>query len=112
MISDESGKRAIGIAAPDDVSKIEIRCDDKVVEILSNGDIFIKGGQGKVTIEGQDIEIKSSTNLKLSAGANIEISAGANLDVEATANMTIKGVMATLEGSATTTVKGGVVMIN
>ena len=127
-INDESGKRSIRIAAPDDESKIEIRCDDKVVEILSNGDISIKGAAGKITVEGNDIEIKSSTNLKLEASGNIEISAGANFDVTANANLTmkataqaslegtaqvtVKGAMAALEGSATTTVKGGVVMIN
>ena len=128
MISDESGGRSIKIAAPDDESKIEIRCDEKVVEILSNGDITITGTRGKIFVEGQDIEIKSSTNLKLNAGGNIELTAGANLDlnaqvnltmkataqasVEATGPVTIKGAMATLEGSATTTIKGGIVMIN
>ena len=127
-MSDESGKRSIRIAAPEDESKLEIRCDDKVVEILSNGDITITGTQGKIFVEGKDIEIKSSTNLKLDAGGNIELSAGANVEVTAQANLTmkataqatveatgpitIKGAMATLEGSATTTIKGGVVMIN
>ena len=112
MISDESGSRSIRIAAPEDESKVEIRCDDKVVEILSNGDISIFGTQGKITVDGQDIEIKSSTNIKLEATGNIEISAGGNLDVAAQANLNVKGTAATLEGSATTTVKGGVVMIN
>lgn len=125
LIDDE--KHIISIAGPQDNTKIEIRHDDKVVEILSNGDINIKGAQGKITVEGQDLEIKSSTNLKLSATGSIEISAGTNVNLDAQVNLELKGLNALLEGatmatvkaarasvegSAMTTIKGGVVMIN
>lgn len=120
VISDESGKRFIGMANPDDNSKIMIRHDDKVVEILSNGDITITGAQGKITVEGQDLEVKSSTNIKLEASANIEITAGANLtmkgnaqtSVEAGAQMSVKGVQTSVEGTAMAEVKGPIVRIN
>ena len=75
-ISDESGNRYIGISNPDDDSKIVIRHDDKVIEILSNGDITITGAQGTITVEGNEIEIKASANAKIEAGGNLELTAG------------------------------------
>jgi len=119
VISDEAQKRYIGVTGPDDTTQIMIKHDDKIVEILSNGDIVIKGAQGKITVEGQDLEIKSSTILKLEATGNVEIKAGANLTIkgvqaslEASAQMAVKGAMTSLEGSGVTEIKGALVKIN
>ena len=90
-ISDESGNRYIGIANPDDDSKIVIRHDDKVVEVLSNGDITITGARGTITVEGQDVQIKASGNAKLEAGGNLELSATGNLDLTASGMLTVTG---------------------
>jgi phage protein D len=118
-ISDESGKRSIAMVTGDAAGQIIILQDDKVIEITSNGDIKITGAQGKITVEGKDIEIKSSTNLKIDASANIDITAGGNLTMkgvqatmEASGQAVVKGVQASLEGSAMAKVQGALVQIN
>jgi len=119
VISDEAQKRFVQISCVADSPGIKLDYDNKSVEILSNGTINIKGTQGKITVEGQDLEIKSSTNLKLSASANVEISAGANMtvkgvqtSVEGSAQMAVKGAMTSLEGSGIAEIKGALVKIN
>ena len=121
VISDESGKRSIEMTDGDGSNTITIKSDERVIEIDSNGAIKITGTQGKITVEGQDIEIKSSTNLKLTASANLDINAGANLTmkggvntaVEAGVQMSVKGAaQTTLESSGITVVKGALVQIN
>ena len=53
LISDKSGERFIGIQGPGDDNRVVVRTDDKLVEILSNGDITITG-PGKITMDGGD----------------------------------------------------------
>ena len=121
LISDEPGSRYIGIVNPDGDSKVVVRHDDKMLDVISNGDIIIKAENGKVIVEaGQDVEIRSGSNLKIEAGGNLEITAGANLtlsgsvqtSVEAGAQVSVKGVQISLEGSAMAELKGGIVRIN
>jgi uncharacterized protein involved in type VI secretion and phage assembly len=121
IISDESGKKSIEMTDGDGDNKITIQSDDKVIEIDSNGAIKITGAQGKITVEGQDIEIKSSSNLTLDASANLDISAGANLTMKGGANTSVEaGIQMAIKGTATTTleasgmteIKGAMVKIN
>jgi uncharacterized protein involved in type VI secretion and phage assembly len=121
QVNDEPGSQYIRIANPDDDSRVTIAHDDKVLEVLSNGDITIKGPKGKIIVEaGQDVEIKSGANLKIEASANIEIIASANLtmkggaqtSVEAGTQMSVSGAQTSVEGSAMAELKGGLVRIN
>jgi uncharacterized protein involved in type VI secretion and phage assembly len=120
-VSDKPGSQYISIANPDHDSRVKIDHDHKVLEVVSNGDIIIKGPKGKIIVEaGQDVEIKAGGNLKIEASANIDIIASANLtmkgglqtSVEAGANMSISGVQTSVEGSAMAELKGGLVRIN
>ncbi len=104
VFSDEQGDRWVKLSADSD-NMIQISRDKRTVKIVCAGDITIEGGQGKITVEGRDLEIKSASNLKLEASANLEIKAGVNLTLKANAQ-------ASLEGSAMTEVKGGIVRIN
>ena len=104
VINDKSGQRSIGINNPD--SKITINQDNKVIEILSNGDINITGQNGKITLLGQDLELKSSGNLLIDASANLEIKAGANLSLKGGAKTDLEGQMTSVKG-VQTTVEGG-----
>jgi len=118
-INDKADDRSIGISGPSAESKIMINHDSKLIEVSSNKDIKISGKSGKITVEGQDLEIKSSGNLKIDASANLEITAGANLKLKGgvqaafEGQMTsVKGVQTTVEGSAMTEVKAPLVKIN
>ncbi|MCI0792153.1 MAG: hypothetical protein J4O03_01690, partial [Chloroflexi bacterium] len=120
LISDKSGERYIGIMGPGDDSRVVVRPDDELLQILSNGDITITG-PGKITLDGGgDVEIKSGGNLKIEATGDIEISAGGSLDiksaaatsVEAGRDMDISGIQVTIEASAIANLKGGIVNIN
>ena len=119
-INDESGKKSISIGDKQGSNKITIKSDGKEIEILSNGDINIKGTSGKVTVEARELELKASTNLKMSAGQKLEISAGTDLlmkggmnaSVEAGLKMEVKGLQTSIQGKAMTEVKGPLVKIN
>ena len=119
-ISDEPGSLAIAMADKDGGNSITIRSDDKVIEILSGGDINISGAQGTITIEGQEIAIKSTANMTIEAGQKLEITAGTDLalkgnmntSVEAGIQMDVKGTQTVVEGSAMTEVKAPMVKIN
>ena len=120
LISDKSGERYIGIMGPGDDSRVVVRPDDELLQILSNGDITITG-PGKITLDGGgDVEIKSGGNLKIEATGDIEISAGGSLDiksaaatsVEAGRDMDISGSQVTIDASAIANLKGSIVNIN
>ncbi|MEZ8093640.1 type VI secretion system Vgr family protein [Photobacterium swingsii] len=73
----------------------------------------------KVSIDGQTIELKGKTKIKLSVGANaIEISAsgikisGTQVTVDAKGNANIQGTMVKVEGKAKADIKGALVGIN
>jgi phage protein D/phage baseplate assembly protein gpV len=120
IIDDKSGERSIGMNSPDKKSSIVIRHDEKLIEILSNGDIDISGATGKITVSGKELEVKSSGNLTIEASANIEIKAGANLHMTGGAQATLEGQQASLKGKVqtgvesggTTVIKGSMVQIN
>lgn len=110
VINDESGKRSIEIADGDGKNKITIKSDEKVIEIGSDGAIKISGTKGKITVEGQDIEIKSGTNLKLNASQKLDIIAGTDLILKGGMNTSVEGgINMEVKGGATTTVQGGAV---
>jgi len=118
-INDKPDDRSIGISGPGAESKIMINHDSKLIEVSSNKDIKISGSSGKITVEGQDLEIKSSGNLVIDASVNLEITAGANLTLKGGAQAalegqmtSVKGVQTTVEGSAMTVVKAPMVQIN
>ncbi|OAN17817.1 type IV secretion protein Rhs [Photobacterium jeanii] len=73
----------------------------------------------KVTIDGQTIELKGKTKIKLSVGANaIEISqsgikiSGTQVTVDAKGTANLKGTMVAVEGKAKADFKGAIVGIN
>ena len=119
-ISDEPGSLAIAMSDRDGGNSITIKSDDKVIEILSGGDINISGAQGTITIEGQEIAVKATANMTIEAGQKLEITAGTDLALKGNMNASIeggiqlnaKGTQAVLEGSAMTEVKAPMVKIN
>jgi phage baseplate assembly protein gpV len=80
---------------------------------LKNANGFVKiAANGAMTIESKDsITIKATKDVTIE-GMNVNIKGQQNLVAEAGMDAKVKATMATIEGSATTTVKGGMVNIN
>jgi hypothetical protein len=77
--------------------------DSSSVSIVSGKDISIKA-TGDVSIEGVNVNVKASSAFSLDAG-------GSSLDA-GNGSASLKSSMVDVEGSAQTTIKGGMVMIN
>lgn len=83
------------------------------------GIAFVDQNGNKITLNDSGIQIESSKNLTIKAakdikieGANVEIKAQTGFKATASASAEMSGANATLKGSASTTIKGGVVQIN
>ena len=73
----------------------KITLNDSGIEIESSKDLILKAAKD-VKIEGMNTELKAQTAFKASGSGSAEIS----------------GASTTVQGSATTVIKGGVVQIN
>lgn len=118
MIFDDSEKslviqtpigKKIAISEQDGIIKIEdengnnISMDSSSVTIKSSADMNIKA-TGNLTIDAQNITVNAQSSFSLSAGG-ASINAG-------NGSASVSAPLLDLEGSGTTTIKGGIVMIN
>jgi uncharacterized protein involved in type VI secretion and phage assembly len=116
-IVDQTGDNSITIDSANNAMAIKVKGDFSV-EV--EGNISIKT-QGKLEVEAaQDASLKTDANLKAEAGANCDIEASgpaklkssAKLEVDGTGQVEIKAATVSVNGSAMTEVKGGLVKIN
>lgn len=101
---DEAGKEAIEIIDAKGETSMKMSVPDKKIALSSTGD-FTLNTTGNITLE-------SKGNITIKATGNISMEATGNADVKATGQLGLKGSTANLEGSASTTIKGGIVKIN
>ena len=87
-LTDEDGKEMIEIIDMSGKNSVRIDTSKKTITITSDKDIVLSAAQGKITLDAQEIEIKSS------AGAKVE--AGGNLDLKATGQTNVKGATVNL----------------
>lgn len=100
ILNDENGKETIEIIDKSEKNKIVIDTAKNTITIQTDKDIELKAPQGKISLDAQELELKSSANTKIQAGANMEIKASANNKVEGGANMDVKaGAILTVQGS-------------
>jgi len=114
IVTDKSGKNKVtldggGGLILDSKGKIEIKASQDLIISAANIKINSKGKiEAKAAMDmkfkGMNVEVKGDMNVKSEAGMNMEIKGGIQTN--------ISGTMTKLEGSAMTTVKGGLVMIN
>lgn len=74
-------------------------------------EIVLKVGGSSIKITPQEIAL-SAPKIKISGDLAVDISSNMGVSVDGGMKVDAKGVMATLQGSANTAVKGGIVMIN
>lgn len=82
-LDDKDGAEKIEIIDKTGNNLITIDTKNNKITISSDKDIELSASKGKVTINAQDVEIKSSASTKVEAGAG--------MDLKASANLTIKG---------------------
>jgi uncharacterized protein involved in type VI secretion and phage assembly len=71
---DTSGSEKITISDKDDKNVVLIDvANGKISLSVSSGDIELKAPSGKVTIEGQDVEIKASASGKFQAASGLDL---------------------------------------
>lgn len=100
ILNDEDGKETIEIIDKSGKNKIVIDTAANKITVQTDKDIELKAPQGKISLDAQELELKSSANTKIQAGANMEIKASANNKVEGGANMDVKaGAILTVQGS-------------
>ena len=79
-LDDTAGNEKIEIVDKSNSNKIIIDTKDNKISIISNKDIEISAPSGKVTISGNEIEIKSTTTAKIEASAEMTVK-GATVNI-------------------------------
>jgi uncharacterized protein involved in type VI secretion and phage assembly len=85
-LDDTDGAEKIAIIDKTGNNSLIIDASANTLSIKADGDITLESAQGKVVIQGQSIEIKSTAQ-------DITIEASAGMDVKAGAQMNVKGSM-------------------
>jgi len=75
------------------------------ITLTSDKDLELSAKNGKVSIDAQEVEIKSSKDTKVEAGANLNLKSSADTKVEANAGMDLKA-------SAAMKLKGATIDLN
>lgn len=87
-LSDEDGKEMIEIVDGSEKNVIRIDMSKKTITITSDKDIVLSAARGKITLDAQEIEIKSSADAKVEAGGNMDLKATGQTNVKgATVNL-------------------------
>jgi len=81
--NDEDGKETIEIIDKSKNNKIVIDTSRSSITITSDKDITLSASKGKITLDAQDVAIKSSASTKLESGST--------MDVKASGTLTVKG---------------------
>jgi len=82
-LNDEDGKETVEIIDKSGKNSIVIDSSKNTITIVTDKDIKLSATQGTITLDAQNVEIKSSSSTKLEAQGS--------MDVKASGTMTIKG---------------------
>lgn len=87
-LSDEDGKELIEIIDKSGMNSIRLDTSKNTITITADKDIVLSAAQGKIKLDAQEVEIKSSADAKVEAGGN--------LDLKATGQTNVKGATVNL----------------
>jgi len=82
-LNDEDGKESIDIIDKTEKNKISIDTANNTITLESDKDIILRASQGKIQLEAQSLEVKTSAETKIEAGAGMEIKASAEMNLKA-----------------------------
>ncbi|HHI03259.1 MAG TPA: type VI secretion system tip protein VgrG [candidate division Zixibacteria bacterium] len=97
VFSDEDGSEKIEISHGDGKNSIVLDISGPSISITSDG--------GDITLEGNNITLKTDSGITLDAGGEAKINAAGNMSIKASGNQTI-------EGSGTVDIKGSTINLN
>lgn len=83
-LSDEDGKEKIEIIDKDEANSIVIDTSENTITVTADKDITIAAPQGTIMLDGQNIEIKASADMKVEAGGKVDVTAGAAMKIAGT----------------------------
>ena len=87
-LNDKDGEEKIEIIDKSEKNLISIDTKDNKITISSDRDIELSATNGKVIINAQDVEIKSSASTKIEASADMDLKASGNNNIKgATVNI-------------------------
>ena len=87
-LSDEDGRELIEIVDKSGKNSIRLDTSKNTITITAEKDIVLSAAQGKIRLDAQEVEVKSSADLKAEAGGN--------LDLKATGQTNVKGATVNL----------------
>jgi uncharacterized protein involved in type VI secretion and phage assembly len=80
QFNDEDGHETIEIIDKSSKNKILIDTSKNTIAITSEADIKLSAPKGKIALDAQTLEFKSTDTIKIESGSNFDIKAGAKLN--------------------------------
>ena len=84
-LDDTEGGEKIEVIDKTGQNSIVIEAKDNTITITSDKDIVLKAAAGKITLQGKDIELKSTSATKIEAGGEMTLKAGGTMTVKGSA---------------------------
>ncbi len=81
-LNDEDGKEKIEIIDKSEANSIVIDTSANTITVTADKDITISAPQGTITLDGENVEIKTSADIKVEAGGKIGIKSNAAMKIE------------------------------
>lgn len=108
-ISTTDGKQRLTLVQKPDAA-VQVVSEGPVT-VVAKQDVSVETSTGNITLKGAKVALEATGDLELK-GTNVMVKATANGELSATTVKVTGSATAELSGSATTTVKGGLVRIN
>lgn len=81
-LNDEDGKEKIEIIDKSEANSIVIDTSENTIIVTADKDITISAPQGTITLDGENVEIKASADIKVEAGGKVDVIATAAMKIE------------------------------
>lgn len=81
-LNDEEGKETIEIIDKTEKNIIIFDTAANTIAITADADITLSASQGKIKLEAQDIELKSSADTKIESGAGMDMKASGTMNLK------------------------------
>ncbi len=81
-LNDEDGKEKIEIIDKSEANSIVIDTSANTITVTADKDITISAPQGTITLDGENVEIKTSADIKVEAGGKIDVKSNAAMKIE------------------------------
>lgn len=81
-LDDTNGQEQIQIIDKSTDNSVVISTADNSIKITAQGDITIESSGGKVTIQGNDVEIKANNSVKVDGDSSVQVSSNARTTIK------------------------------